>query len=169
MDANLLLTQFTIPTPCPMDWNRMPGDDRARFCERCGRHVYNLAAMSAVERASLTSMVLSDGEELCGRLYRRPDGTLVASECPAGPEAVPGVWQFTIRSFMAVIAACAAVLGITKLWLLSAEPPAPTPPAPRFSRPLILMGKMVPRRVASPATSAPSCPPAPSPDSGVSG
>ena len=90
MDADVLLTQFTIPTPCPMDWDRMSGDDRARFCERCGKHVHNLAALSPDERASLTSKVLSDGEELCGRLYQRPDGTLVASECPTGPGRLRG-------------------------------------------------------------------------------
>ena len=39
MDARVLLSQFTIPTPCPMDWDHMSGDDRARFCERCGKPI----------------------------------------------------------------------------------------------------------------------------------
>ena len=47
MDADDLLGQFTIPTPCPMDWDRMPGDDRRRYCAACGKHVYNLIGHEA--------------------------------------------------------------------------------------------------------------------------
>lgn len=199
MDADGPFAPFAIPTPCPMDWDRMTGDDRVRFCERCGKHVYDFTAMGPDERSSLTSRVLSDCEELCGRLYRRPDGTLVASECPSEPDPAAGsrpitirsvmaaflsrtsaaseyetegvkstgARQFTIRWLMTLIAACATALGITRSWLLSPDNPAPAPPMSR-SFPII-MGKMMPRRLPTPSTNAPSCPPTATPPSGVSG
>jgi len=197
MDANGLLTQFTIATPCPMEWERMTGDDRVRFCERCGKHVYDLTAMSPDETPSLASRILSDGEDLCGRMYQRPDGTLVASDCrsepvggvgglpirslmaalvgrppassrsPAAGVRSTGARQFTIRWLITVIAACATALGLAKTWLISPDEPAPTRSMSR-SFPII-MGKMAPRRIAPPATGAPSCPATASPDSGASG
>ena len=42
-----LLNQINIPTPCPMDWDGMSGNDRMRFCDFCGKHVYNFAAMTS--------------------------------------------------------------------------------------------------------------------------
>jgi hypothetical protein len=51
MDANEIFSQFTIPTPCPMDWDRMPGDDRKRFCGACGKHVFNVSRMTPDETA----------------------------------------------------------------------------------------------------------------------
>jgi hypothetical protein len=152
MDTDELLSQFTIPTPCTMDWDRMPGDDRRRYCAACGKHVYNLSAMRPEERDSLTAKARSGDDELCGRLDQRPDGKLFASdELPTRP-VVATAAQFTIQSLMMVIAACATILGITKLFLGSPEGPNPNPPTTRF--PMQLMGKMVPSRsVAHPVSS----------------
>ncbi len=157
MEADELLSRFTIPTPCPMDWDRMPGDDRRRYCAACGKHVYNLTAMRPEERDSLTAKALAGDDELCGRLDHRPDGKLFASDDPPTHPVVANAAQYTIRSLMMVIAACATILGITKLFLVSEEPnPKPNPPTTRF--PTRLMGKMVPSRsVTTPANSAPSC------------
>lgn len=199
MDANVLLTQFTIPTPCPMDWNHMTGDERTRFCERCGKHVYNLSAMSPDERSSLTSRVLSDGEELCGRLYQRPDGTLVATECPAELEGGTDARPSTIRGLLAGIAARAAgssrdpamagegtgawQFTIRALMVVIAacatalgitrswllSPEVPAPAPPMSRRFPVMMGKMMLRRDATPTTGAPSCPSAAAPGPGLSG
>jgi hypothetical protein len=145
MDADEVLSQFTIPTPCPMDWDRMPGDDRTRFCEACGKHVYNLSAMRPEERDSLTAKALSGDDELCGRLDHRPDGKLFASDDPpAHPGVATAAAQYTIRSLMMVIAACATSMGMTKMLLVSPEKPKPVPPTTRF--PTQFMGKMVPSR-----------------------
>src|SRR4051794_5465795 len=84
MNADELLHQVTIPTPCPADWGSMRGDDRKRFCDSCGKHVYNLSAMTAGEAISL---IRERGGELCGQIYRRPDGTLVTADCQ--PESPP--------------------------------------------------------------------------------
>jgi hypothetical protein len=185
MNANDILIDFTIPTPCPMDWDRMRGDDRVRYCEGCDKHVYDLTAMRPDERNSLISIVRSQGEELCGRLYQRPDGTLVASECPPAPRAAAGAWpsaigwfasiiagcrpaprtaanpgQITIRWLMSVIAGCAAILGFTRV-LISTEPP-PKPPVKNVTP--RVMGALIRHRPApangpgcsSPAPTTPS-------------
>jgi len=38
-----------IAEPCSMDWNAMSGDERKRFCAGCGKHVFNLSAMTGPE------------------------------------------------------------------------------------------------------------------------
>jgi hypothetical protein len=152
MDTDELLSQFAIPTPCPMEWDRMPGDERRRYCDACGKHVYNLSAMRPEERASLTAKALSGDDEVCGRLDHRPDGKLFASDDPPARPVVTTAAQYTIRSLMMVIAACATILGITKMMVVSPEKPKPNPPTTRF--PMQLMGKMVPSRsVADPVSS----------------
>src|SRR5262249_41437362 len=72
VNANRLLNQLIIPTPCRADWDAMTGDDRVRFCSSCGKHVYNLSAMESDEAEGL---LRDEGGKLCARLYRRPDGT----------------------------------------------------------------------------------------------
>ncbi len=126
MDADDILSQFTVRTPCPMDWDRMPGDERKRFCAKCGKDVFNLTAMKPYETVSLVCAIREPGEQRCVRVYQRPDGTLAATGCPTAPPGAEKPWQFTIRSLMAVIAGCAAFLGLAK-WL-SPELPQPTPP-----------------------------------------
>jgi hypothetical protein len=127
MDANEFVATFKIPTPCPMDWDRMRGDDRVRFCDRCGKDVYNLTAMNPDEVVSLLSGVRQRGERRCIRLYQRPDGTLTASPCQPALSERARPWQFTIRAFMAVIAGLATLLGLTK-WISAEHQPPRTPP-----------------------------------------
>jgi hypothetical protein len=127
MGVDVILRKSSIPNPCPMDWDRMAGDERVRFCAWCGKHVYNLTAMSPDETASLISTVHELGERRCVRLYQRPDGTLFASECRPASHGTAMPWQFTIRFLMAIIAGCAAVLGLTRWisWELKTAKPPP--------------------------------------------
>lgn len=57
MDAEAILSRSTIPNPCPMDWASMSGGDQVRYCSGCGKHVYNLTAMSPDETVSLISAI----------------------------------------------------------------------------------------------------------------
>lgn len=118
MDSDNRLAPFTIPTPCPIDWDRMTGDDRVRYCKACGKDVYNLTVMTSDEVGALLATIDEGGGDLCGRVYRRPDGTLVDSECPPARPAARG-WQFTLKSLMVLIAGVAAMLGFTR-WIASA-------------------------------------------------
>jgi hypothetical protein len=63
----------------------MKGDDRARFCSSCQKHVYNIAGMPAADALALIQQ--HDGN-LCARLYRRFDGTVLTGDCPVGLRAV---------------------------------------------------------------------------------
>ena len=113
MVDNELLNQITIPTPCPMDWNGMSGNDRMRFCDSCGKHVYNFAAMTSGEARAL---IRGQEGEICGRLSRHSDGTVITADSPVEALTAPRRWQFHIRTIMAVIAGFAALLGLARLF-----------------------------------------------------
>jgi hypothetical protein len=79
MDALTVLDDIRIATPCQASWDEMPGDDRVRSCPACSRAVYNIAAMTSDEVAAL---ITSREGRLCGRLFRRADGTVITADCP---------------------------------------------------------------------------------------
>ncbi len=102
MDPLTILNDVRIAAPCPASWAEMKGDDRARFCGGCEKHVYNIAAMAAVEAVALIER--NEGA-LCLRLYRRRDGTVLTADCPVGK-------TIAARSRLRKVAA-GAVMGLT--------------------------------------------------------
>jgi hypothetical protein len=78
-----LLDRVVIKTPCKQSWAAMAGDDRKRFCGQCQKHVYDLSAMTAAEAEALLAGA-GAGAAPCVKLYRRPDGTVLTSDCPDG-------------------------------------------------------------------------------------
>lgn len=58
----------------------MRGDERRRYCGQCRKHVYNLSAMTESEALDLVN---APGK-VCIRFYRRPDGSVMTSECGPG-------------------------------------------------------------------------------------
>lgn len=74
------LEDLRIAKPCSADWSQMSGDDRARFCGQCQKHVYDLRAMTRQEAEQL----LRDKGEACVRMARRSDGTVITGDCPVG-------------------------------------------------------------------------------------
>jgi hypothetical protein len=99
---NDILKQITIPSPCHASWDSMTGDDRTRFCQECGKSVVNLAAMPETEA---TSLVEEQGNDLCARVTKRKDGSVVTAK----PQPRSG-----IRSLMIAIAWIAGALGFFK-------------------------------------------------------
>jgi hypothetical protein len=83
--GDLRLQQITIASPCEESWDAMRGDERVRHCERCDLNVYNFASMTADE---VTELLDSTGGRLCGRIYKRRDGTILLRDCPVGLAAV---------------------------------------------------------------------------------
>ena len=75
------LRNVKVASPCPADWDRMIGDERARFCGQCELNVYNLSAMSTLEAESLIAR--TEGR-LCVRYHRRKDGSIITQDCPVG-------------------------------------------------------------------------------------
>lgn len=81
LQRNRLLDQIEIAAPCPAKWEEMRGDDAQRFCGGCQKSVYNLAGMSSLEAEKL---IFETEGNLCVRLFRRHDGTVITSDCPVG-------------------------------------------------------------------------------------
>jgi len=75
------LDAIKIVSPCTVPWASMRGDERIRFCGKCRKSVYNLAAMTSREARKLIEE--AEGHGLCLRLARRSDGTIVTGDCRA--------------------------------------------------------------------------------------
>jgi hypothetical protein len=69
------LDQIQIPIPCEVPWDSMPGDEQVRHCGQCKQNVYNVAALTRAEATRLL------GARACLRIYRRPDNTVITSDC----------------------------------------------------------------------------------------
>lgn len=98
-----MVTRFRIASPCSADWDRMPGNDRVRYCPECRLNVYNFSALSARE---IDRLVLEHEGRLCGRYYQRADGTMLAQNCPV---AVRAMLRWTSRAASALMAALVSV------------------------------------------------------------
>lgn len=76
-----MLDHLKIASPCSADWEQMEGDDRVRFCGECKKNVFNLSAMS---RRDAEALIEEKNGDMCARLYRRADGTVLTEDCPVG-------------------------------------------------------------------------------------
>lgn len=83
--SNDMLPDLRVASPCSADWEKMLGDDRVRYCADCRLNVYNFSAMT---NAEIQQLIASHEGRLCGRLYRRRDGTLLTRDCPRGLRVV---------------------------------------------------------------------------------
>ena len=81
MKNESLLDHVRVASPCNARWEDMAGDDRARFCKQCSKHVFNLSAMSQAEAETL---VRNMEGKFCGRFHQRRDGRMLTSNCPVG-------------------------------------------------------------------------------------
>jgi hypothetical protein len=80
-----MLDRISIAAPCTADWESMRGTDRVRHCGECNKNVYNLSEMT---RWQAEALLRETEGQLCVRLYRRGDGTVLTSNCPAGLRAI---------------------------------------------------------------------------------
>ncbi|WP_394820918.1 hypothetical protein [Pendulispora albinea] len=81
--AASLLDNVRVASPCDASWDEMEGNGRVRYCLRCEKNVYNVSGMPREEAEEL----LRSRGELCVRLYRRTDDTVLTTDCPVGVEA----------------------------------------------------------------------------------
>jgi hypothetical protein len=75
------LEDVRVAAPCHVSWDTMVGDDRVRFCGRCEKNVYNLSAMP---REEAEAFIADRAGNICVRLYKRTDGTVLTEDCPVG-------------------------------------------------------------------------------------
>ena len=107
MQPNFIsLEELQIAKPCRADWNHMTGDERARFCQSCHKNVYDI---SQITRADAHKLLAEKEGNVCVRLYRRPDGTVITSDCPVGKREVARPMWWTLAGFVALLASGAAV------------------------------------------------------------
>jgi hypothetical protein len=85
MQPDILLSDIRIASPCTVSWEQMAGNDQVRHCAQCNLNVYNFSEMTAQQVEQL--ITASNGERVCGRLYRRADGSILTSDCPVGLRA----------------------------------------------------------------------------------
>lgn len=97
------INKLRIASPCSADWETMSGNDRKRSCDLCRLNVYNFSEMTAKEVENLIAK--SEGR-ICGRFYKRADGTILTKDCPVGLRA----YQKRVARFAG--AALTAILGL---------------------------------------------------------
>jgi hypothetical protein len=98
----------------------MTGDAQARFCNLCGKSVYNLSAMTEDEAEAL---VRERTQDTCVRLYRRADGTVLTSDCSVGSEERRRRRITTATVLSATMASVAVVFSPPPFLKLQEDPP----------------------------------------------
>lgn len=102
-----ILDQVKIASPCTVDWDKMTGDERVRFCGQCSKNVFNLSQMSKKDAEDL--IYQSEGK-VCVRFYQRHDGTILTDDCPVGLKTVRAGLR-RLSSLAATV--CAILFGLT--------------------------------------------------------
>jgi hypothetical protein len=69
------LDMVEIAIPCQVPWDSMPGDEQVRHCGQCKQNVYNVSSLTRAETMRLVNA------RACLRIYRRPDNTVLTSDC----------------------------------------------------------------------------------------
>lgn len=78
-----VIKEAIVAVPCPAKWSEMVGDDKVRLCAQCNLNVHNTRMMTDEEVLQLV-LDAASGKRVCGKLYRRSDGTLLTQNCPVG-------------------------------------------------------------------------------------
>ncbi len=132
-----VLDNLQVAAPCKADWNKMVGDEHARFCGQCEKNVYNLSSLT---RAAAEALLIEKEGKLCVRYYQRADGTILTADCPDGVARRRRRVRIIAASFGAMSAVAAALSAL--------QPRAPLMGA---VRPVAMTGELPsPRNVGVP-------------------
>jgi len=157
-----------IPIPCEVPWDGMPGDEQVRHCGQCKQNVYNVSAFTRAEAMQLLRA------RACLRIYRRPDNTVITSDCRARLRAARKRGLLVFAGALLVVLwaqVCAQFVGmmglrrligggatmgepapITMPGQIAPPPPAPPPPPP------VVMGEAPPAPPRRPLAGKPRVP-----------
>ena len=105
------LNNVRVAAPCPADWERMVGDERARYCGQCNLHVYNLSGMT---RRQAEALITNTEGRLCVRFFRRADGTILTRNCPIGLSALKRRVSRTLNAALTAVLSFLAGLGLVQ-------------------------------------------------------
>ncbi len=103
---------FRKASPCPVDWSKMSGDNKVRWCESCKHFTYNRQKESV---ATVLSWIWFREGLRPAVLYLREDGAVMTVDCRAGARKNSVI-------LTSKIAAGVAVAVLVMAWL-SAPPP----------------------------------------------
>lgn len=90
------LRLLPIAKPCSEPFEAMKGDHRTRFCDTCGKNVYNLSARTEQEARAIFDE--GKGERICVRYAKTAAGAILfaaVAGCSAAvpPAATPADWD----------------------------------------------------------------------------
>jgi hypothetical protein len=71
-----VLQEFSVPSPCHQDWEKMRGDKKSRFCDHCQHSVVNLSSLTKAQAAKLLEAQLGSAR-LCVRFEHTPSGEVI--------------------------------------------------------------------------------------------
>lgn len=80
-----VLQNIRVASPCSAKWEDMTGDDRARLCAQCDKHVFNVSELT---RAEAEALIVEKAGSLCVRYFQRKDGTILLADCEIGKRGV---------------------------------------------------------------------------------
>ncbi|MGB7161020.1 MAG: hypothetical protein WBD40_23365 [Tepidisphaeraceae bacterium] len=133
--TRISLQQVRVAEPCPVAWDSMQGDDKARFCSHCNRHVHNLSAMPQDEAQRL---VCESAGRLCIAYVPNERGGVTPLEY-AKPKQPRYGWK--------LVAAIGGLGGVASALATAVYRPKP-PPAGR----MMVVGDFAPIRSVAPTT-----------------
>jgi hypothetical protein len=150
-----LLENLRIASPCTASWDEMTGDERVRFCGHCEKDVYNLSGMAREESERLLRERAGD---ICVRLCKRHDGTVLTADCPVGVKRKRRrqIAAATVAAVGSGLAAAGALL------YQATRPPEVTMGTMEQAYPEVLMGAVAESPHPEPSTVDPA--PAPPPE-----
>lgn len=114
-----VVDEIAVDTHCSAAWAEMVGDEAVRRCCSCNARVHDLAAMDPSEAEAFVE------EHRDGRLFRRPDGRLLTSECPRGQRHRHATRAGVTLATTAGATLLALLIALSRT-TLNEEPPLPT-------------------------------------------
>lgn len=133
--AQHVVNRTKLAARCPASWDGMVGGDSVRHCGLCDKNVYDFSGLTAMEA---TALIAKHEGNVCVRLWRRRDGTVLTADCEVGRRRRRSRGK-ALAAALAVTAAGAAV------WAGREEPPTVRPilvpeRGPAFDAELFLEG-----------------------------
>ena len=114
------LPVIRVAEPCTAPWDEMRGDDKARFCTYCNRHVHNLSAMTDDE---VQRLVCDSAGRLCIRYTTTAEGNVATLNYL--PQRARRGWRFWTG--VGLVGALFASAANALLWNSKSAPPPPLP------------------------------------------
>ncbi len=73
------LDLLNVAKPCSASWEQMTGTAQKRFCSECSKYVFDFSQMTRHQIEAVTAV---NQGNLCARITRREDGSMVMAEPP---------------------------------------------------------------------------------------